>query len=605
MQMLTKRAVVVFLTLTLLASGGILLSDSILDSNSFHEPENAGAEVETTSKHDVWLDAADDCGLEEGAVEIQYDGNDSYFDETSAQRGLDYETTGDSTVEGTVTGVYATDYNGNYYPDLLLLGGVAPSLYCNAGGYYVEADALPEFDRDFRSALFFDHDNDGLDDLYLLSEEGSVFLENTGGEFSVRDVGLEVEFTGVRGAAAADYTGDGCLDVLVVQAGDWGESRPAGFNDRSVPITEDNGAPNRLFAGDCGSFVETTDDAGIEGEAWSLTTSFVDLTNDGYPDVHVANDFNNDILYLNEGDGAFDRRVLPEYTNRNGMSSEVADVTGNGFLDVFVTNIYEGPEDWGTSSYGVPGDGGSDDDDGSEVPEHHGSTDSTEDDIDEEDSRAMRFGGRTEGNNLLLNQGDGEFRDAAEEYGVRDSGGWGWAASFNDFDNDGDLDLFHTVDDDGQETVQRLWMRSGERFFEVPADRSGFGSYLARSMAVVDVEGDGGVDLALGVIRGSHRLYENRLERGNYLVVYVDGKEDFTSIGARVTVSYDDGELLRVKKSGSDYMSQSSRALHFGVGGSTDVDVEIELPDGETHSFEDVEVNSRIVVGSQGLEYLD
>lgn len=58
------------------------------------------------------------------------------------------------------------------------------------------------------------------------------------------------------------------------------------------------------------------------------------LYRDGYPDIHVTNDFNNHIFYVNNRDGTFDRQVLARSTNRNGMSSEVVEFSGT------VTSIY-------------------------------------------------------------------------------------------------------------------------------------------------------------------------------------------------------------------------------------------------------------------------
>lgn len=89
-----------------------------------------------------------------------------------------------------------------------------------------------------------------------------------------------------------------------------------------------HGNPNLLFDGDCNSF-EQVENAGIEGTRWSLATSFVDLTGDGYLDIHVGNDFNTDVLYVNQHDGTFRRVEIPA-TDRHAMASEVADVTGDG-----------------------------------------------------------------------------------------------------------------------------------------------------------------------------------------------------------------------------------------------------------------------------------
>lgn len=76
----------------------------------------------------------------------------------------------------------------------------------------------------------------------------------------------------------------------------------------------------------------------MTGTHWSLAASAVDLIGDGALDIHVANDFYYDEAYMNNGDGALKYRYLGNRTARNGTSSEVDDVTGDGSMDVFVTN---------------------------------------------------------------------------------------------------------------------------------------------------------------------------------------------------------------------------------------------------------------------------
>jgi len=314
------------------------------------------------------------------------DGASPEFTEVSSEIGLEYEYTSPKEFEPSA-GVYVTDYDNDGWEDVLTTGGDRPVLFKNSQEEFSttrQLDGLNESDK-YKAASFFDYNNDGWEDLLLLARRGeAVFFENDGGEFDRKTVGLEKRFEVPMSASVADYTGNGCLDVFVSEFSNLRKNKPIGYNQFNVE--EDNGNRNRLFAGDCEEFEETTEEAGIRDETWSLATSFVDLTNDGHPDIHVANDFNNDVLYINNGDGTFDRRVLPNSTNRNGMSSEVADVNDDGFLDIFVTNIYAGPSNTSDVSY------------------------------------TLRS--RTDGNNLLINQGGGEFVDRAEEYGVRE-GGWG------------------------------------------------------------------------------------------------------------------------------------------------------------------------------------
>jgi hypothetical protein len=456
-------------------------------------------------------------------------------------------------------GIYVSDYNNDGWEDVLGLVLHKPFLYQNMNGSFREPRKLP-VNGNFSSALFFDYDNDGWEDVYLLSDERSVFLENKRGMFEKKEVNLGTDYKSVRGASAADYTGNGCLDVFVVQSGNWNDERPEGYSELNVSTSEDNGNPNRLFRGNCTSFTETTDKAGIQGEAWSLATSFVDFTNDGYPDIHVANDFNNDVLYINDADGTFERRIMPNFTNRNGMSSEVADVNGDGYLDIFVSNIHH---------------------------EHYGRSDVIKD----------RYTGRVRGNNLLINQRNGTFVDSASRYGVK-KGGWGWAAELTDFDNDLRRELYHA-------TIYNVTFfdRTQNGFTRVNSEKllGGLGEYATYGSVTLDYDRDGSADIFEAVFRKiksrGFRVYENKYRNNSWLQISVEnGGGEGTTVGTRVKLTAGNKTQLRVKNSRSDYRSQSSRILHFGLGNLTSANITVNFPDGETQRYEDINVNRRIFV---------
>ena len=119
-----------------------------------------------------------------------------------------------------------------------------------------------------------------------------------------------------------------------------------------------------------------------------------DVNGDGLPDLYFTSNLGSDRLYLNRGDYRFD-----DVTARAGVAGPsgwktgvtMADVTGDGKLDIYVSTVsYRGLE------------------------------------------------GR---NALYVNNGDGTFTDRAKEFGL-DHQGYGTQAAFFDYDGDGDLDLF-------------------------------------------------------------------------------------------------------------------------------------------------------------------
>lgn len=502
------------------------------------------------------------------------------FTEVTADAGFQYESADRGMGNGN-DGLYVTDYDNDLREDILAIGGSEPVLFRNTDGKFERTGAIPTVSGTIQGALFFDHDNDGWEDLLILRRgETPVFLENREGSFRKTDVGLNDELSVPVGASAADYTGNGCLDLFIIQYGDWSETTPYGWQSQlPFEMEDDNGHPNALYRGSCGEF-DLVDDAGIEGVHWSLATSFVDLNGDDRPDIHVANDYYNDTIYYNNGDATFNRTVLGSETDRNGMSSTVADITGNGHSDIFVTNIY------------FPRDSS---------------------DLTETERRLFkgfrdnRLGKRMHGNNLLVGTDSG-FEFAGEEAGV-DEGGWGWAAITTDFDSSGQQDLFHTTQrimrfnkSEPVYTSPMLWIQEDNEFYRQHALEIGFSETDGRGAVHADFDHTGSADVAIATFDGQYHLYRNDGPQGNSLQVRVKGNREGTAIGARVYVVTDNRTQVQLNDDKTDYQSQSTRFLHFGVGDSVTVnELRIVWPDGTERTFEDVETGQRLLVAPDGI----
>ena len=526
------------------------------------------------------------------------------FVEVSEERGFVYGANNYQQGGNSRAGVYVTDYTNNGYPDILATGGDNVVLFENTGGEYEPSGALPEINATISSALAFDKHGDGWEDIMLFPRRGSpIFLENNEGTFERKDVGLdELQLAVPVAASAADFNHNGCLDVFVAQNGNWRLDIPEkellaqeeeGFTritdpevaaDRresanhdaleNVPPPstwaphEDNGNPNYLLVGDCeaGTFTDATEDVGIDGTRWSMATSFYDFTGNGYPDIHEANDFNYDFLWVNQGNESFERQLIPD-TNRHAMSSETADFTGNGQPDIFVTNIKT--ED-GAAKRGLVM-------------------------ID------------NSGNNLLVND-HGTFTSLEDEFGVRD-GGWGWAAASVDFTNNGQFDLVHTTLHGGDSsrlelTHPRVWERNGDTFEVADPEAHGFEPMSGRGIAVLDYNRNGQQDLVVSSLDGDFRLYENQGNTNNWLQLSVRDSEGAYALGSKVTVQFDDGNTDRTHhlftKSRTDLLAQNTRVHHVGLSEAERVTMKIRYPDGKTQVFDSIHVNQRIAVYPDG-----
>ncbi|WP_411968882.1 CRTAC1 family protein [Haloferax sp. YSSS75] len=503
------------------------------------------------------------------------------FSDVTESSGLDYEAVGSGVGSGN-SGVYVADVNNDAWPDLLTIGGESPALFVNDGGEFVRSDALPTLDEHVKSAVFLDVERDGWTDLLLFTSGGSVVsFRNDGGEFVRTEYGVE-NLSYPLGATGADYDNDGDTDLFVYQSGPWSDRKPAGYFSLDGQITEDNGNANYLYENVDGQF-RRVESANVSGNHWSLAASFTDLTGDGYPDIHVANDYNNDTLYVNTGDGTFERHTLGGSTARNGMSSEVADVTNDGRPDVFVSNIWF-PKLKGNMS-----------------AERY-----------ERLKRLLDFvvhSGRTKGNTLMVNQGDGEFVDSADELGVR-HGGWGWAASATDFDNDGDRDIVHTTQivvrvnrTNPVYTYPMVFQGRDGGFASVNASTHGMYETDGRGLATLDFDHDGAQELVVAQYDDSFVVYDNAADttdRGSLQMRVVD-ENGATALGAVVTVRTETRTHVLQQTANVDYLSQDTRVEHVGVGTHESVTLEVRWPDGTTRTFEDVDVNRRLRVTKSGI----
>jgi hypothetical protein len=462
-----------------------------------------------------------------------------------------------------VGGVAAGDFNGDGWPDLYVTRLRLPNLlYRNQqDGTFEEVAESAGVNLESSSAgcAWLDVDNDGDLDLHVVTLFDRNYLYVNDG---ARGFTEEAEARGLAGEfgdtsssiVVGDYDLDGDVDVFVAE---W---------PLSATVT------NRLHRNDgSGFFEEVTAAVGLEGDnALVFAGGFVDYNDDGRVDLLLAGDFGTSRVYRNLGQGfANVAGAVGAGTDENGMGSALADYDGDGDIDWFVTSIYD-PEDT--------------------CAEH-----------------TCRWGAT--GNRLYRND-NGTFADVTDDLGVRD-GGWGWATTFLDFDNDADLDLIMTagidyrcdeVDDPFSDDPMRLWRNDGGTMVDVAQEVGLTTRRSGKGLAVLDYDRDGHLDVFVANNGDEPAFYRNSGSSGSWLQVELRGTTSNSfGLGSRIRVQVgSNGTVQHSAIHGhSNCMSHDEPVAHFGLGpGVTMVDrIEIDWPStDQTQVLQNIAANQRITV---------
>ncbi len=255
-------------------------------------------------------------------------------------------------------GVAIGDINQDHLPDVFLTGNQTPNrLYLNEGEFQFrdiseEAGILGE--RAWSTGVSMaDINGDGLLDVYVcnsgivegddrrnelyINQGDGTFLEQ-GELYGLDDAGLSTH------ATFLDYDRDGDVDVFLVNNSfrsivDFNLE----VNTRHVPHLAGG---DRLFRNDApdAHFTDVTAGSGIyQSEiGFGLGASVGDVNRDGWPDLYISNDFfEYDYLYLNNQDGTFTESLRESITSVSAaaMGADMADLNGDGYLDIFVTDM--------------------------------------------------------------------------------------------------------------------------------------------------------------------------------------------------------------------------------------------------------------------------
>ncbi|MDX1637347.1 MAG: CRTAC1 family protein [Balneolaceae bacterium] len=529
-------------------------------------------------------------------------------------------------------GVAIGDINNDGLQDLFFTSNMEDNkLYLNQGGLTfrdITDSAGVSGTRAWSTGVSMaDVNGDGLLDIYVCNsgiiegddKQNELFINNGDLSFSERaeEFGIADSALSIHGSFF-DYDRDGDLDLYLVN----NSYRAIGSFDLQENIRGVRNARggDKLFRNDGGTFTDVSEETGIYGSeiGFGLGVSVADLNRDGWPDMYISNDFfERDYLYINNMDGTFSE-VLEEQVNSvsaASMGADVADLNGDGYAEIFVTDMLPEPE--------------------SRVKKV------TTFDSWERYQNYLKNGyfHQFTRNTLQLNNGNGTYSEIGRWAGV-EATDWSWGANIADFDLDGRRDLFvangiyqditnldYLQKISQEEVVRRIVKDNNVNFRELidmipstPISNYAFRNTgnlqfadsaaswglddpgFSNGSAYGDLDNDGDLELVINNLNSVASLYENRAAEqhpGNHwLMLQLESSGDNTNmLGAQVTAWAGDQSWYAEQMPIRGFQSTMDPRVHIGLGSVTRLDsLLIEWPDNKKTLLRGIDADTLLTI---------
>ncbi len=506
-------------------------------------------------------------------------------------------------------GVAAADFNNDGLVDLYFTGNmVANQLYINKGEMEFEEvgdKAGVGLNEGWKTGVsLVDINNDGWMDLYVCRSGAenpalrkNLLYVNDGGtsggiptftekaaEYGLDDPSYTTQ------AVFFDYDKDGDTDCFLLNHS---VQDFAGFSQLLSQYRQQKNPAygNKVLRNDGGRFVDATDSSGIVSNVLSfgLGVNVNDFNNDGWSDIYVANDYNeNDYLYLNQKNGTF-KEVIRQATGHvslYSMGTDAADLNNDSWSDIITLDMLPATNDRIKLTAG--------------------------DDNFDKYQQLLRAGfhDQTMRNMLQLNNGTNsegvpQFSEVGQLAGISNTD-WSWAVLMADFDNDGHKDVFVTngyardytnmeflkystdlqlsARSSGQSTEQMeiianmppinqpnfIFRNEGNLTFTKKTEDWGFATNSQSNGAIyADLDNDGDLDIVTNNVNDKAFIYQNnsaQADAAESISFALQAPTYALKVGARITLFQTDGT-----RQSQDFMPvrgfQSAMAgpVHFGL----------------------------------------
>ena len=522
-------------------------------------------------------------------------------------------------------GVGILDVNNDGLDDIFFSGNeVGDELYLNEGDMkfknITQSAGINSENNWSTGVAIADVNNDGLVDIYVstvsdyknLEGHNRLYINNGDLTFTETSKQTGLDFVGFGTQASFfDYDNDGDLDVYLL--------------NHSIHTPRNYGRANKRFEKDLKSgdrmyenllnegnfkFVEVTEKSGIYSSSlgYGLAISTIDVNQDGYTDIYVGNDFHeNDYLYLNNGDKTFSEvsKEKISHTSRFTMGVDISDINGDLIQDIFTLDMMPFKSDIFMKS------GGEDSDKVSQIKKDYG--------YNEQLARNHMQIGTNEGIfkevALITNTyaTDWSWSVLIEDFD-------------NDADNDifisngiykrpNDLDFINFQSNilyenyrEEENRLERdlidqmpmlkipniLFSQKSDYNFEMLGESIGIPPTYSNGSAVSDLDNDGDLDIVSNNINDKAQILENRSEnlKKSFIQFNIKNNNGSPSLGTKIIAYTGNKKMIKEITGSRGYASSSSTRVHFGLANYKKVDsIEIKWINGITNKYYDLGVN--------------